>query len=347
MSEISIRQVDPAAERERILAVLANALPAAAAPARFDWLYLANPDGPALVWLAEHGDGRSVGTSAAHPRRMRVGGDIVRALNLGDFAIDRSQRALGPALRLLRATLAPVDDGSYAFSYDFSNASMHAVYRRMGVNSLGHDERWMQPLSVTRLVRGRLGNRMLAALVGAVGDMALRVRQSWHGGATGVNVELLASDCGDEFDALDARLACGRTVVGVRDAAYLNWRYRRNPVWRHEIVCARADGRLMGYAVVRRTTPSIVQLVDLRGENAEVTGALLSAAAQWAAAQDAAALHVEVLAEGPAAGMVQHLGLFRRESQVGPIVFHSPDSPLAGSLDTATNWWLIGGDRDV
>jgi hypothetical protein len=102
MGEISVRQVDPAAERARILGVLAASLPAAAAPERFAWLYLSNPDGRALVWLAEH-DGTILGTSAAHPRRMRVGGDVVRAPNLGDFAIDRSQRAprsrLAPAAR--------------------------------------------------------------------------------------------------------------------------------------------------------------------------------------------------------------------------------------------------------
>jgi len=347
MGEIRIRLVDPAAERARILGVLAASLPKAAPPARFDWLYLSNPDGRALVWLAEHDDGTILGTSAAHPRRMRVGGDVVRALNLGDFAIDRSQRALGPALRLLRATLGPVHDGTYAFSYDFSNAAMHAVYRRMHVNSLGHDERWMQPVSMTRLARDKLSNRTLAAVVGAVGDVLLHGRGALHRRARGLDVARLAGECGDEFDALDVRLPVGRAVVGVRDAAYLNWRYLRNPVWSHDIVCARAGGRLAGYAVVRRTAPGTAALVDLQTESTDVARALLAGAIECAAAQDAGALHVEVLAEGPAAQMVRMLGFIRRESQAGPVVCRPSDSPHAGTLDAATNWWLIGGDRDV
>lgn len=346
MGEIRIRQVDPALERERILSVLAVNLPAAAAPERFDWLYLSNPDGPALVWLAEHEHGEAVGTSAAHPRRMRIGGDPARALNLGDFAIDRSQRTLGLALRLLGATLAPVRDRTYALSYDFSNASMHAVYRRMRVPALGRNERWMQPVAMRRLLRRKLSDGPLAAVATAAGDAFWHARRSIHGRVKGVRLEVLAAECDEEFDALDARLAWDRPVVGVRDATYLNWRYIHNPVWKHEILCARADGRLVGYAVLRHASADTLSLVDVQGET-RVCRMLLSAAARWAASHDAAALHVEVLAASPAALMVKGLGFVRRESNDGPVAFFPSDSPLATTLEDAKNWWLIGGDRDV
>jgi GNAT superfamily N-acetyltransferase len=346
MAEVTIRQVDPAAERERILAVLAASLPAAAMRDRFDWLYLANPAGPALVWLAEH-DNVAVGTSAAHRRRMRVDGATVPALTLGDFAIDASHRSLGPALRLLRATLAPIHAGDFAVSYDFSNASMHAVYRRMQVHSLGHSERWMLPVSITHLLREKLGHRPLAAVVGGVGDVLWQGRRALQGRADGVQVERLQGDCGAEFDALDVRLARPSGVAGVRDGAYLTWRYRRNPVWRHELLCARRAGELTGYAVLRPTAPNVVALLDLCAEDEAVARALLSSASDWARKTDAAALHVEVLAEGPAAHLVQALGFVRREAQPGPLVCRPPDAPRAATLDAAASWWLLGGDRDV
>ena len=347
MHEIRIRQVDPASERERILSVLAVNLPAAAGPERFDWLYLSNPDGPALVWLAEHENGDPVGTSAAHPRRMHVCGEPVRALNLGDFAIDRSQRTLCPAIGLLRATLAPVRNGAYAFSYDFSNASMHAVYRRMQVRALGNSERWMQPLAMRQVLRRKFGAEWLAAVAGMAGDALWRARRAMHGRARELRLEVLAADCGEEFDALDARVARGRGVTGVRDATYLRWRYLRNPVWKHEILCARAKGRLVGYTVLRRTKTDTISLVDMQGEHTRVCGVLLSAAARWAAARDAAALHVEVLADSDTARMVKALGFIRRESSAGPIAFWSPACRQASELAVAKHWWLMGGDRDV
>ena len=118
-------------------------------------------------------------------------------------------------------------------------------------------------------------------------------------------------------------------------------------MWSYDIVCARAGGRLVGYAVVRRTAAGAAALVDLQGDTTDVARALLAGAIECAAAQDAATLHAEVLAEGPAAHMIRTLGFIRRESQVGPIVCRPSDSPHAGTLDAAANWWLTGGDRDV
>lgn len=346
MSALTIRQVDPAAERERIMSVLAGSLPAAALWDRFDWLYLENPEGPALVWLAEQ-DGVALGTSAAHRRRMRVDGRVVPVLLLGDFGVDPTQRSLGPALRLLRATLAPVEDGSVALSYDFSNAAMQAVYRRMGMTTLGHSERWMLPVSITQLLRERLGRKPLTTMVGGVGDLLLQGRRVLQGGADGVQIERLYDVCGAEFDRLDARLAPPAGVVGVRDAAYLNWRYRRNPVWRHEIICARRGDELAGYVVLRPTAPSVLSVLDLAGEDEQVSRALVTAASDWAQARHSAALHAEVLAEGPAAQLLQRLGFVRREAQPGPIVCRPADSPHHALLDDAAQWWLLGGDRDV
>jgi len=89
------------------------------------------------------------------------------------------------------------------------------------------------------------------------------------------------------------------------------------------------------------------KLVDMQGEQTRIHRMLLSAAVRRAAAHDAAALHVEVLAASPAARMVKALRFVRRESDDGPVVFCPSDSPLAPTIDDVKNWWLIGGDRDV
>jgi hypothetical protein len=334
--EITIRRVDPVAGRDRILAVLGRNLPTAAVAARLDWLYLANPDGAALVWLAEDAEGTPVGTSVAHPRRMRVQGTVVRALNLGDFALDRSYRSLGPGLRLLHATLEPVRQAEYAFSYDFASRSMQAVYQRMRGVDLGGTEYWTRPLA-----RSWRPWPLLKTALGRV------VRRAGMAGLD-LDVEPLVGAFGKEFDALDARLSALSPVQGVRDAAYLNWRYLEHTMWRHDVLCARRRGSLVGYAVLRAGADGRVTLLDLYAEaQGGARQRLATEAVEWARAGHAHTLRIEVLARCPTARMARAAGFARQGEGVGPIPFFPADSPYATTLKGADNWWIVGGDRDI
>ena len=341
MGKISIRQVDPAAEEARIRAVLGRNIPAAAPAERFRWLYRKNPDGPALVWLAEDADGEPVGTSAAHPRRMRVGGEVVRALNLSDFAFDTAFRTLGPALQLLKATLEPVRRGDFAFSYDYPSESMAAIYRRMGARPLGANERWARPVSLKVLAGRKLGGAGRA--VGAVADVALRARDALA--RRTLEVEPLEGAFGDEFDALDRELGTLCDVVGVRDAAYLQWKVRGHAMWTHDVLCARAGGSLRGFAVLRAEGEAAT-LVDLFAAEPEARSALAAAAAEWAREKGAATLSTEVLEGGATAEMMSRLGFVRRDAGAGPVAF-APEGAAKADLVRDGRWWAMGGDRDI
>src|SRR5262249_7731623 len=257
-----------------------------------DWLYRCNPDGPALVWLAMNDEGRLVGISVAHPRRMRVYGTVVRALNLGDFALDLPYRSLGPGLQLLRATLEPVRRGEYAFSYDFASRPMQAIYQRLGGGTdIGGVE--------YRVRRAAPPWRLWRPLRAGVGDVAAPDGTRYR-----LEVERLAMAPGDEFDALDTRLALLRPVLGVRDAAYLNWRYVRHTMWRHDILCARRNGVLVGYAILRRGDGGRVTLMDLYAEpDKGIREGLAAMAEDWARAHGARGVTLEVLTRSATAQM--------------------------------------------
>ncbi|MHC4549814.1 MAG: GNAT family N-acetyltransferase [Planctomycetota bacterium] len=347
MSQITVRRADPSADREAILFVLARNLAEAAGAQRHDWLYLRNPDGEALVWLAEDEEGRPVGTSAAHPRRMRIDGTTVAALNLSDFAFDPAYRSLGPALHLLRATLEPVRRGEYAFSYDFPSQTMHAIYQRMGGIDLGPKQRWLRPVDLKAIAKRKIGG-VVGSVVGTAGDVAMRARDVLAGTPSGIDIAPLDGEFGAEFDALDARLARLRPVNGVRDAAYLDWRYGRHAEWDHHVLCAHRAQELVGFAVLRSVEPGVVNLVDLFAEEGNgVRRGLVAAAVEFARARDAEAIHVEVLAGTAPARMFAKLGFRKRDQGPGPVPFVPPDSPDAGILTAPESWWITGGDRDV
>jgi hypothetical protein len=337
-------RVDPSADGEAIRAVLERNLPDAARAERYAWVYEANPDGPALVWLVNDAAGAPVGTSAAYPRRMHLDGETVLALNLSDFAVDTAFRTLGPALQLLRATLEPVRSGEYAFSYDFPSESMRALYRRMGGADLGRKERWVRPVDLRPIVKRRMGSGIVGSVVGAAGQAALRARDALSGVPAGLSIEPLDGECGAEFDGLDKKLGRLRPVTGVRDARYLNWRYGRGG---YTFLCARRGGDLEGFLVVGTEDPEVVPVLDLfaPADNGVARG-LIAGAVDFARGRGSEALWVEVLADSASAATVQASGFVKRDDTEGPVPFAGPESPHRSLLAEAGNWWITGGDRD-
>lgn len=329
-----------------IRAVLSRNLPDAAPEERIRWLYGTNPCGPALVWLLEgEGSGEPVATSAAHKRAFKIDGREALALNLSDFAIDAQYRTLGPALVLLRATLAAVADQGFAMSYDVPSESMLALYKRLGYVELGRMERRVRPLSLAAPLARRAGGfgRVLAAPL----DLALLVRDAFVRAPAGVEVAPLEGAFGAEFDALEAREASRHRVRGARTAAHLDWRYRRHTMWPHGVLCARRGGELLGFAVWRADGKIlwVAELVD--GGDLGVARALVKGLAAVGRGRRASSLSVETLAGSPASDYFGSLGFVKRGDGPGPVVYAPPGSPAKPDLLEARHWWFLGGDRDI
>ncbi len=344
---LSIRSADPAADAPGIGAVLGRNLPDAAKPERLRWLYGTNPCGPALVWIAEReGSGEPVATSAAHRRRFRIDGKDALALNLSDFAIDAGYRTLGPALALLRATLAAVAEGGFAFSYDVPSESMLALYKRLGHLELGRMERRVRPLSLRPALERRIG--VAGRFLALPPDLLLRARDALVAVPRGIAVAPLAGGFGAEFDVFEQRSSSRCRVRGVRSAAYLDWRYARHTMWSHETLCARRGGALQGFLVWRAAEQGVLSIAELEdGGDHGVARALVMALAALGRSRGATGLSVEVLAGSPAAERFACLGFVKRGEGPGPVVYLRPDAPVAPELVDARHWWFVAGDRDI
>lgn len=350
VGEIRVRGADPEADRDRILAVLGRNLPPAAVRDRYEWLYLDNPCGRASVWLAEDmKTGEAVGTSAGHPKRVWVNGALERSLNLSDFAIDRAYRSLGPALALLRATLAPMGRGDFAFSYDHPSEAMLALYRYMGGQAISRSQRWVYPLRVTPFLQRWWGDAWKARLLGGAADAALQAWDALRPKRRGVKVELLSGDVGAPFDRLDEELAGDAKVRLARSASYLSWRYLKSAPHKHEILCARRGERLAGYLVFRPAAADAIAVIDLVAPRApEVRAALMGALVKLGRARGKSALWANVLTGSPAARVFPALGFRPRESGAG-VVIYSPKvaKETSDTLQNPTHWWTLEGDQDV
>src|ERR1700722_3995111 len=107
---LRVRPVNFETDREEMVELLQRNLTDLAHAARFEWFYRRNPAGPSYSWFAvDEAAGRAVGVASLISRAMWLGPEVAICGHVGDFAIDKAYRSLGPAVQLQRATFAPVD----------------------------------------------------------------------------------------------------------------------------------------------------------------------------------------------------------------------------------------------
>ena len=239
---ILIREADLATELDTLRAVYDANRDTPAAPRRFPWLYLENPDGRATAWVAmDDRSGAVAGFTAVFPRRVSVAGqaDPVVAWNCGDFSIHKRYRTMGVAVKLRRAAKDAVDAGVCPFLYAHPNDRMLAVHLQAGHRQMGTMKRLVKPLSAGSGVTAALSR---AALSIAGRDVLIRRRDeaAWVTGAP------LPGDIDEIWGAARSRL--GTSLV--RDARYLQWRFADFPLDRVEVLVTRRHGRPAAYVAV-------------------------------------------------------------------------------------------------
>lgn len=344
---ISIEQVDPETERASISRLLEANLPDAATKGRFEWAYLENPHGAAKVWLARTEDGDAIGTSAAFPRLFRVNGNAVKALVLSDFAFDARHRTLGPALKLLRASLAPVDAGEFKFALDHPSESMAAVYRRLGGTELGPQVRFVRLLGIAGLVRRRWGNGPLVSSIGRLGDAVMGML----GGPGRVAAGLAVADHSGPYDASFAEVAgvleTRRSVVGDRSPDYLNWRFHSGIRFRYATVTVSSAGKLLAYAILQHTDDRVATIAEfVCPPDRAAERALLSAVADHCRRNNAESIQASGFDGGAWSVLLNDLGFAARERLPGVIVYACKGEEIASTLAAGKSWWMTDGDRD-
>lgn len=343
---IMIRPADLGADREVLNDTLKRFLTPLADDARFDWLYRRNPFGQARVWLAiEQDDGAVVGMASAFPRRHYVCGCELSAWVLGDFCIDDQYRSLGPALRLQRACLAEIDSGRAAFCYDFPNARMMAVYKRLGIEAPQRLLRLAKPLRVDRTMRKAVKIPIFARGLTAAGNHMLRLIERRPKAYGSSSFSLHQGECGEEFSEL-ARSVGGRYGVCVqRSAAYLNWRYFANTYCRYELLTARRQGVLVAYAFFTQVGEDAV-LADLFGiEEPAVLGSLVDELVDLLRRRGVVTVSAPMLDSHPWMPLLQSQGFRVREAS--PVVIYFPPHAAANhNMPKYPQWFFMHGDRD-
>src|SRR5437773_3037717 len=344
---IAIRQADLVGDRQVVLDLVRDNLTDEATVERYEWLYRKNPDGDGKAWIAsDEASGETVGIASAYPRLMQVAGEQVTCWNLGEFAVSASHRSLGPALRLQRACLGPVLEGTVAFSYDNPNEGFLAVYRRLGIPVTAQVARYLKPLRVDRRLARWIRSRMIARPLSLLGNGLLRLRDVPL--RVGRRFEIRPHE--GPFDMrithLHERVSRRYTVYGGRRAEYLNWRYRENPLHRSQVLTAWYKGEMAGYVVFHHRLVD-GYITDLSTE--ELPGLpleLLAASVETLRRVGAFTVSAWAIPGSPLVTVLRGAGFFQMKGYP-LVVCTKPGGPLEGLVTEAGNWFVTRGDSDT
>ncbi len=315
-------------------------------PGRYEWIYVNNPVGPAIFWIARDGKGRIVGATSLFPRKFLVMGEPVTAGIAGDFVVDRRHRGFGPALSLQRHALSSLDTKGLHFLYGFPNRLSEPVLLKAGYRPLGPVVRMVRPLRsgpyIERLVKGPVKKGLSIAV-----DLFLTATIR-SGTGEGKYACKVIDRFDERFDVLFSRRAHSYVVIGDRSSRYLTWRYLSSPLRKYYIFTME-DGKegLAGY-IVFYIHNNVVSIVDLFAKDFNGTAyILLKNFLHFHHSEGLDSVSITYTGGGEFLKTLKRLWFFRRDDE-GRVLFYLRDgTAFSRAISECENWYLLAGDNDV
>jgi len=219
-------------------------------PSHLRWKFIENPQGPSIgIHLYKRGG--LVARMVALTRQFVHRDKYYKAAHIVDFLVHPSERGMNSLLQLVVGL-------KQLSGFDFllimaPNAAGAAVWEKFvkmhGYFDLDVALAPLRPAAVLQ-TSGKFRTGPLAPIV----DWPWRL---FIGAATWLGSRLGHAQIETEWPEAHelAKMLCanwGDRVIGLRSPEFLEWRYRRSPVFRYNVCFIRENGTLRGYFVTRR-----------------------------------------------------------------------------------------------
>jgi len=322
----------------------------------FDWKYLRNPDGPAISRVACDESGAVVGGYSYVPRRFLHDGRPVLVMQASDAMTLPEWQGQGIFTGLDNLVCAAAGEAGFPAVWAYSGRLSLKGFLRNGWRHVGDApllrRRFRSRRSLLRLGRAGPAAAMFAPLLD-VGlgwrDRALLKRSAAAGGPYEL-VRLARFD--ERVDRLFEACAPASGFVGVRSAAWLNWRYVDTPSRRQECLGLFApDGTLRGYLVAEFQAGNAFLVDHLAADEAARATLLLAftLAARARGMEEASALLFD---HDPASAALLRIGWERPSRDrpfrdIFPFIVRACRTDAPADVFRVDRWHLSDGDRDA
>jgi hypothetical protein len=348
-----VEELDPARE-DALCELWRENLPAVSGDlhAKLRWTYRTGPDGPGTVLLlvAKNGaPGTVVGCAGLLARGFSSHGRDVRLGLNCDFAVDKHHRSGMPAILLQRAMYRRAR-AAFPLSYGFPNDKAIGIFERLGYHKLGPLTRFARVLHYERYVRRVVEMRGATRVAGLALDWLSRVRhapRTWPA-RLALRLEWLVG-FDERFDALWRQAGPAWPIVGCRDAAHLNWRFRDRPGASYDIAAVRdrRGGALVGYVVLERHGPG-AHVRDLFARDDEALGQVLELVADQLRERGCDSLSVAFLGARRVGEILEGCSFRAREIGRTVIIDVGEGAPMPSeALRRPDSWYLTDADEDT
>lgn len=222
-------------------------------------------------WIIEN-NGKIVAFNGYIPRKIKVGGAQIVALQSFDTATDPECRGQGLFGKLQSLIYAEIQKTDIPWIYGWTSEIGFKVFtQKVGWTIWGQQRFLLRLLDPVWFLELKLKNRLLAEIGGRAIKLLYLAKQKgrqWPGEIREENsfpaeVDELCRNWESRFD-----------IVAIRDKNYLDWR-NSNPLTRQRLLCAYNDGKMVGYLVHSTEKADELDILDCVWTEASALLALL------------------------------------------------------------------------
>jgi len=314
---------------------------------RYDWLYLENPYGEATAWVIWDEENEiPAGFTAVYPRKMLVEGNQYLCWNCGDFSIKKKYRTLGIAVKLRRKAKEHVDRGEIPFLYAHPNNRMVHVHIRVGHRKIAQMKRYALPIRFSKYVArkpfGKIGETLIDPLV----TKALKTKYKKSGDYICLDQTVMKFNgdyvnlCYDVNEKLP--------VIGLRDEVYLNWKYKKHPVFEYRLFKFFQESRFSGYVIFKIDGDTIHLSEIVCPLDNSISHNLIQTFVHFVLNDLPGVSSISTVQQeyNPIISALVDLGFKYRDDSTSDVIAYGKDSKVKNIILDGRQWFMNVGDRD-